>query len=148
MGRHLLALFLGVAVGSCALSPARSGPFPTGDLVRIPYTVYWEFENLRLIEPEPIYQAWFVDLEACLEKTANYEEIYWYSASYGKSPDGYELDGVHYYPKGGEGESTIILIKRDKDTVKHEMAHSILRQNDVKGHHWQSKFWSCIKVKD
>ena len=122
---------------------ANHGPLPEGELVKIPVKKYWEFENLKRIEPEPIYQEWFVELEVCLEETADFEEIYWYSASYGKSPAGLTLDGVHYRPND---KTAIILIDSDKETVTHEMAHFILRTNEKEGHHWIPRFWACVKA--
>ncbi|KKL52441.1 hypothetical protein LCGC14_2285440 [marine sediment metagenome] len=122
---------------------ANHGPLPEGELVKIPVKKYWEFENLKRIEPEPIYQEWFVELEVCLEETADFEEIYWYSASYGQDPNGFSLDGVHYRPNN---KTAIILIDSDKETVTHEMAHFILRTNEKEGHHWIPRFWACVKA--
>ncbi len=131
-----LALFL----NGCA----NFGPLPEGELVKIQVVKYWEFENLKRIEPEPIYQEWFGELESCLEETADFKKIYWYSASYGKSPAGLLVDGIHYRPNN---KTAIILIDSDKETVKHEMSHFILRTNEIYGHHWIPRFWGCVKAK-
>ncbi len=117
------------------------GPLPEGELVKIRVVKYWEFENLERIEPEPIYQEWFEGLQECFNLEADFEKIYWYSASYGKTPAGLSIDGAHYNPNG---KTAIILIDSDEETVKHEMAHFVCSQNEIEGHHWRTRFWACV----
>lgn len=136
-----------------ATSCSTSGPLPTGEFVRVPSTKYWSFKDLARITPEPEYREWFRETSFCLKLPANFEKIYWYAASEARDPYDAKLNGL-YWPinKGSEDEPryghAIVLIKRSEDTVRHEIAHFIMRENDVERHHWRLDFWACIRVKD
>ena len=149
MRRLIATLILALSAVGCTSASLRPGPLPEGDIVRLHTKRYWELKDLKRIEPEPIYREWFIELESCLEKTADFNKIFWYSASYGQDPYGLSLWGIHYNPSkdNPNNEAAIVLIGTQQQTIKHEMAHFILKVNGVEGHHFTHRFWPCVKAK-
>jgi hypothetical protein len=96
-----------------------------------------EPENVRPLDPLPIYSSWWGELERCIGETASFQRVTWYEADQLVDRDnGTEHVGAWRPPHTIFIQSGKLLFEAG---VKHEMVHDILQTKE----HDSPMFLNC-----